>query len=411
MAKRITRRRRIPRARKLRTRSRLRRTKRSLYSPFRRVKKARRNNRGRLNIQRSFTTGGSLPQETSTRVFWRGSGVIDITRQTSGGIGSTNWIDQTFCLSSITGPVLATVPATNIPSTLRGRIAYAEQWISLYNQAIITGSKIRVVIRNTLYPQRLAKVITPSQVAGGSHGLPPNMMHGFWYIRYYYARYNAQATVDHIVGFPPSATVNGHWHSMRDFMTDTTVTWVRDRLPKATKMHYTAPRAAQTTVHDNLFPEQDEGSVTYEVEYSNKPIKLIAAYSRRKHTGADMDDVLWEQINGLNSMTTYTAPTSKAPHFYVTYGYVGFTADGSICVHTPADRLPDKQVEVTYVARLRLRNPKVEPWDSHLKDEGQVPLSREVPPEMDLEVHGGDSDLELDDDEEDFEDEAIDELE
>lgn len=358
-----------------------------LYSAVRRIKKARTFNRGKLSLQRSLMTGGSLPYETTTRVFWRGSGVVNLTN----AAGSDPGADQTFVLSSIRGPVATNVaPAVSgstVPMGMRGTIAYADQWNNFYDECNITGSKIKIVIRNPMYPSTLSGIQESGNPGNGAN-MHVDSMYGFWYLRYYYCRYNVNAdqvaNTDY-VGQPITAAENTLWRNMRDFMADPTVTWVRDKIPKATKLHFSRN---YLSAGSTLFPmsTEQEPRVTYEMEYSTRPVKLIAAFSRKRHFQSTPKEGGWEPTaNAETTMFPYTyQPVGTNPVLYVRYGYIAFNNQGNLTTHTPADLINNKQIEVTWMARLRLRTPKVNPWAQVSRNypvDGTVAINR-IPPEI-----------------------------
>lgn len=357
-------------------------------------------------------TGGSLPQETSTRIFMRGSAVVPFTQYgMTPGIHITDALSRrTWNLSSLAGPQMYFPGSHNTlhPKGMSSRVAYASEWINLYEEALVTGSKIKLTIRNPVYPSHYSTVKTPSTYDPSI--LNPNTMYGFWYMRYNYCRYNDkedQISTTTYVGHDMGSTAEHQWTSMREFMTDTSVTWIRDKLPRATKMHYSRPANTSDNYKDAMFPlDAQDSTVTYELEFNNKPIKLIAAFSRKKHFGQPQRLASWQPTTRLNQSSEYTTPIGTEPILYVRAGYAGFNAAGDMVSHVPADAIPNKQVEMTYVARIKLRTPKVSPWTDTAKVFGgtgtgfqRVPDSLEVEPDLDIEDGFSDMDLEEDDDE------------
>lgn len=370
--------------------------RKSVYSPYRKVKKARRFNRGKLRLHSAFCSGASLPKETSTRVYWRGSAVIQFG---NAGTSTDERYDQTFCLSRLNGPQ---INYGTIPNGMKGKVAYADSWIGLYESGLVTGSKIKMIIRNPLYPSNLTNVRASTDTETAK-AIPADLMYGFWYVRYYYSRYQPNTLTGNpslIVGEPITGDMTGLWSNMRDFMSDSTVTWVRDKLPRAMKMHYTRPNSDHNVnAHNQLFPMQGDGcAVTYEMEYSTRPVTLIASFSRKKHFQQPVNESNFEPIHELGNTGLYTAPTRVAPQMYVYFGYIGFNAAGDRVCTRPADRIETKQIEVQYMARIRLRDPKIEPFDGVKNPPGTNPASAafigedEIAEHMDPDMIGDDDD-------------------
>lgn len=393
---------------RFRIRSRRQRRKPSILSSRRKKKNVRHYNRGKLRIQRAMQYGGSLPKETSARIFWRGSGVINMCNHVPQGVPLSSFgpNDQQFCMDELNGPYCTPNASMVTPTGLRGTASYATQWAAIYQQAVVTGSKLRITIRNPLYPSQISTVISTEDRTAETGAVPPNLMYGFYYLRYHYARWNPQNATGFttVIGQPTWSVPN--WKNMRDFMIDPTVQWVRDRLPRATKLSYSNAIEDDTSDTKNLFPNSGVNArVQYEVEYSNRPITLTASFSRRKHFGQGPDDYPWKASSRLlpaqaPPVPQADPPTTSSPHMYVTIGYVGFTADGSVCVNSPADRIPNKQIEAVWVARIRLRNPQWEAFSSTARAGTVVPTGIDIPiDELELEHEANIPDFDVEDSE------------
>ncbi|MEM2002795.1 MAG: hypothetical protein QXT77_09140, partial [Candidatus Methanomethylicaceae archaeon] len=129
----------------------------------------------------------------------------------------------------------------------------------MYSEALVTGSIMKIIIRRPVYPEQLVPIVTSGTDQG--RYIPTTPSQGFWYIRYCYNRATDQSP-------PPPHTSVGHpvvnsngtsardvsiWASMRDFMVDPTVTWVRDRPPKVTSLEYDATVSQYAMTGDSLF--------------------------------------------------------------------------------------------------------------------------------------------------------------
>lgn len=101
-------------------------------------------------------------------------------------------------------------------------------------------------------------------------------------------------------------------------------------------------------------------TTTYEVSYSNMPVRWTVKYSARKHL---MDTNLYR--NGIWQPLTPPANIERLPGdkaFYVKFGYVAFDATGKLCFTVPIDRIALRQVEAEIQYFITLRDPLVEPW-------------------------------------------------
>lgn len=386
-------------------------------------KRPRRFNRGKLRLQSAFMHGRSLPQETSTHVFWRGSGTVDLRAQK----GTQGLIDTTFCLNTLNGPTVkysgpSIHPPTDAVSklrqmtNLRGSYSYRDVWASLYSQYMVTGARISIRLTRPLYPSILKNPGRGSLVDAQSSDVNNTncMMTGFWYLRYHYVRslIDPKKPVESgaVVGHPMLAHESAlgasdlpevhNWSSIRDFMQDPTVLWFRDKLPKATKVHYTTSSVSMNNAANNnlipdtnLFPEGFQGrpndTMSYEVEYSNRAVKLIGAFSLRKHSddknmlrngdwmpmsypGVDKDRRAPLGLQSMVTLRTNGFPDASAPFteagfvntypFFVRFGYIGFDQTGTPLTCIPPDNIPQRNIEVSCDYKVRLRSPKVEPW-------------------------------------------------
>lgn len=420
----------------------------SFYS--KRVKPVRKYNRGKLRLQRALTRGGSLPFETSTHVYYRGMATTQGTNQTmdlSAGdlmqmFSNVSAADQTFILNRLGGPCINTSASPSYGDGKFGKFSYQDVWASMYSKALVMGSKIVIHIRKSLYPSLIGAIRNQVLDPVGTNFSPglaqaalasTDIAAGFWYIRYRYYRAAKQGDAPDAVGHPMWwGTTNGSywytdstpgealiWANQRDFMCDPTVTWIRDRLPRATKMKYSRSYSDQTTVastyqqlsknRKNLFPIQDDsnGRVEYELELSNRPTKLIAAYSRRRHSEDEnpLRNSVWQDLSSLrpisildvygNDLTPEQHVAQEQPLFQVRVGYVCFAQNGAAVCNIPADRL-GHYLDIQCAYKIRLREPKISPWTGE-KQGMDVEFSSRVPLKTDVLLNANDElDEELD---------------
>jgi len=371
----------------------------NVYS--RSFKRPRKFNKGKLRLQKSLMNGSSLPFETSTRLFWRGSGNIQF------GVYQTDdahqIADQTFTLNNIAGPTI--MPPSGAGSeNLKGKFAYRDVWAGFYKYAAVSGSKITIKLTRPIYPTAVRNVdYASSALLGLSTNPRADMTHGFWYLRYRY-RKPIGTSAQGGQGTPiQDTTMVGHpimnnqfpdynnWANMRDFMIDPTVLWFRDKMPRATKMHYSRGGIDRSANNQHLLfgpgglgIEDNTPRLTYELEFNNKPTTLVGAFSAKKHFGFQ------STREYLNTITVYDAsnlhpytwqPTATMPftplipqtpsvaqrnvwdnNFMVYIGYIGFNHDGIPCSTVPPDGIAHRNVEISHVMKVHLRDPQVQPW-------------------------------------------------
>lgn len=413
-----------------------------------RIKPARKYNKGKLRLQRALVRGGSLPNETSTHVYYRG---MTTTQKGSGTSGvdmmqmcnDTTACDQTFILNKLGGPCIASASPQFYSNGKFGKFSYQDVWTSLYGKGLVMGSKLVVHVKKSLYPSEINAIVQPN--IGDTYlnkSLPvTDLAYGFWYIRYRYHRASKQGDPPEPVGHPmwfslregnPTGTINsGAWYTdgnlgegslwlnQRDFMCDPTVTWIRDRLPRATKLKFSRafddkPVQVDSDANMDIFYHRkpmfpitetgNEGRIEYELELSNRPTKLIAAYSRRKHSFDEnpLRNSEWQDLKTLRPVTgTDIDFETEKTMFQVRVGYVGFTSDGSTLCNIPADRL-GHYLDIQCSYKVRLREPLINPWTGEKDDEdmGGRPAPNHIAPipsepqfdELDPELDEGFSD-------------------
>lgn len=423
----------------------------SFYS--KRIKPARKYNKGKLRLQRALVRGGSLPNETSTHVYYRG---MATTNKGSGGSAGSllqmyndlTACDQTFVLNQLGGPCISPSGPQPYDNGKYGKFSYQDVWTSLYGKGLVMGSKIVVHVKKSLYPTEITTIV--DAVNGGTEPylnktVPvTDLAYGFWYIRYRYHRASKQGDPPEPVGHPmwfsldpdnPTRSILGSpwyndgragegslWANQRDFMCDPTVTWIRDRLPRATKLKFSrayddhpsfagggSPNNVIAYHRKPMFPVTEEGSdgrIEYELELSNRPTKLIAAYSRRKHSSDEnpLRNSEWQDLRALKPVAGDDINFDIEKRlFQVRVGYVGFTSNGTVLCNFPADRL-GHYLDIQCSYKVRLRDPLVNPWTGEKSDDD--PMGRFIHATIPNEPRFDELDPELDeglsdDDEED----------
>lgn len=292
-------------------------------------------------------------------------------------------VDEIFCLNKLGGPLCSYAgrPIPTDAARLVGKFSYQDQWAAMYTEALVTGSVLRLTIRRPVHPDELV----PMSATVNSSSIPVNSVHGFWYVRY---RYNRATDV----AVPPPHTVVGHplmnpsdvpvrdsglWNNMRDFMTDPTVTWVRDHVPKVTEMSYTLRRntgnfeaavplnvAATYNMADASGTDPSDAPTTYTMQMSHKPVTLVAAFSLRGHTDDlnYMRNAQWQDLSELTVPECSYDNQAAGDHFFVKLGYIGFDETGRYSFTLPIDRIRTRNVSASLMYKVHLRSPKIEPW-------------------------------------------------
>lgn len=124
---------------------------------YRRFKRARFANKGKLALQARLQGGGSLPKQTYARFLWKGSAVVDMR----GGVTGTYEpeTDLVFSMVNIHRPTYNSFASQqHALRNLQGEFSYKHIWANLYRECMVLGSKMRLQIRKPLYPSGLAKI-------------------------------------------------------------------------------------------------------------------------------------------------------------------------------------------------------------------------------------------------------------
>lgn len=325
------------------------------YSSY---KRARAFNKAPLKLQSRIQSGSSLPMQTVGRMYFKGSGTVNFFDQNP-GTNAFSPSDQIFTLNNVRSVTTTTI--ANMQN-FRGSFSYRKLWQMMYQEALVLGSSAKFRINKPLYPSQVIAV-RPTDDGGVAAGeLPADATYGFWYIRYHYARAGADgANVP--VGAPLRQHDLGLWANMRDFQQDASVTYVRDKLPKTTRIC----QQFNHIPHDGLVrdlwggePAALRGPITYEMEFSNKPITFNVKYSAKKHF---QDQNVLRNGSWSNISPTGPADPGIANSFQVKIGYIAFDSVGRPAYCVPVDGQFRRFVELEIEYCCALRTPLSRPWD------------------------------------------------
>lgn len=330
--------------------------------------------------------GKSLPNETSTKLYWKGTGMLRLEQLAT---QNSLW-DQTFILNSLSGPCFVrTATGTSDPRyNLHGKWSYQDLWAQLYSKALITGCRFQIVLRKPLFPLTIMRpnVRTENDRGDLFAQLPSNVTKGYWYLRYRYTRAqdpSSTLTPTRVGHSMISADNDGRWENLRQFQTDPTVLWFADSMPSSTRMTFSIPNDhtnLNPAVH--MFPSvvgtttnnlHQGGMIHYQVNCPNKPVKLIGAFSLRKHS--DDKNILrnsqWTTISDIAQNVVPSSLEDQDTMFLVRIGYIGFDQNGFVSTSTPPDLVNERNIEITCAYKVRLREPKIQPFP----DGSMIPLN------------------------------------
>lgn len=348
-----------------------------IRNPYgRRFKRIRKYNKAKLSLQSRLQSGQSLPYQTAARFYWKGSGTINFTSTVDNGNNpgsvALGNMDQVFWLNDVNyqmDPLNMGVRYNNF----KGDFSYKPVWSAFYAESLVMGSKIKLRISRPVYPSFTAKMYFPNDGntvppvgIRDDMRVPSNAMHGFWYIRVRYQRATDETLPrpSDFVGHATNVSDNTLWSNMRDFQSDASVSWKRDRLPRATKMGF-LKGASNITTNGNLFSGNTDATATfqpyYEVSLSNAPVTWTFSYSLRKHL-MDKNAIRNATWSGLRTDGGTPAPVPEKQLFLLKMGYIAFDATGTTCFCTPIDRIADRTVEAEIQYYVLLREPRITPF-------------------------------------------------
>lgn len=331
----------------------------------RRRKGIRRGNQGMLSLQYRLQSGSTLPEQTFARVYYRGSSSVHfrtlVTDTPSNQQFKISVGERTFVLNDISGsPWNENSISNNMTDNgLAGVIMYKSFWESIYRQYMVLGAKMKICIRPTVYPSQVAQMINASPYGST---VPMEAQPGYYYARVYYHRAmggGSTSVGNESVGYPirnqagqDDPGTENYWPHLRDFLSDNTVTWKKDRTSLRTKIHVHRDLSlGSTTGTSSWYPSS---GASYELETSNRNIYLNVNFSAKKNFMTK--DIL---VNG--TWNTWDTQLDDMYRFYVRFGYIGFNQDGNVAYHIPIDRGPERSVSVDISYFIALRDPLITP--------------------------------------------------
>lgn len=350
-------------------------------------KRMRRGNKGKLSLQQRLQSGMSLPNTTFAKLHWRGSQLIYFVTArkdqppTSGPVSFVN--TRSFCLNDLSSP-----PSFDGSPEFLHHVNYSRMWEQLYREYQVFGAKARFKLNPALLPTGLStaqRVSNDSTVAY----VPENAQPGYWYVRAYYtrrgSRHNSNPdTVGHPIARFTSSQLDDkseeYWGSLREFLSDPTVTYVKDKTNIRTKIHvHSSSKINGNQPPVELVPLSEKTtSTSYEIETSTKPVTLTVNFSAKKH---------FEDKNPMTNgpWRDWDTQLDLDEQFNVRIGYIGFDATGSVAYHCPVDRTLGRFVEVDISYFVGFRDPLISPHDEPAFPDGRMALNQpepyEEPPE------------------------------
>lgn len=347
---------------------------RSIYN--KKKKPQRLFNTGKMSLMKNISTGGRLPFETSAVLFYR------IQEEQAFENYPQNNRDRTVKMNSMR------LPLANLQHVANGIELNKYQWIqtlrSLYQEYCVTGCKLLIEIKPTMWPANFRTAQKTVDVPEGGEALdmcvPSNVTSGYWYVRVFYRKKDLGTYSDssmEVGAFMNTGVADTHaaigteriWKTRRDFLSDPTVSYVRDRTVVREKIRGTMTAPAMlsggeggigTTWWSNTHNAGEEQKVEYEVEKQTKTVVLKQFYSYKKHTG----DKNWRNNIRWSALGTHDLDIQEPPleeRFQVRVGYIGFTNNGVKSFHVPVDRHAWRNVTYSMTSRVRLRKPRIGP--------------------------------------------------
>lgn len=338
----------------------------SVAKPIYRKNRAtmRRFNKGKLSLQSRLQNGMSLPNTTFARMYWRGSNRFSTIcgNPNYTGTGTVELNNKTFCLNDISQSPSKT-PQMN------HQVTYSSMWKQLYSEFQVLGAKFNIKITpETMQSNMPSNAEPPTSDKTRNNLLLNSIRGGFWYVRCRYQRAGSDGNrvpvghfLDEVERNPKQlSTVEPihdnknelWWSSMRDFMSDPTVTWKRDNSVIRHKLHVHSPQVINP-VNSPDFPAA-ANTISFEIEQNTKPVYLTCNFSAKKH---------FEEKNPLRNIpfTSWDESVGVPYRFMIRIGYIAFAQDGAIAYHVPLSRqaLNTSEVDIKYF--VALRNPKITP--------------------------------------------------
>lgn len=330
-------------------------------------------NNGKLSLTKNMSTGGRLPFESSMVMFFRMQ-----DEATFQNVGFSNR-DRTVRMNALRYPIANQPALAN--SVQLNRYQWMDTVRSLYSEYCITGAKLLVEIKPTIWP---AEIITAGKTLnletgtiGSDYAVPLGSTSGYWYIRVHYRKKDQGGFADAnmavganmntpVVASLANVGTERIWRTRREFLSDPTVSYVRDRtlirekIKGSIQSQLGIGSQANGSVQWTDMNANDTQRVEYEIEKNNKTVYLKQFFSYKKHYG----DKNWRNNISWHSLGTDDATVGEPPYeqtFFARVGYVGFNAAGTLSFHTPIDRIAQRNVTFSMTARVRLRKPKIGP--------------------------------------------------
>lgn len=334
----------------------------------RKYKPVRRHNTGPLQLQSRLQSGDSLPNMTFARLKWRGSGGLSFATNSAQDVGR-----RSFCLNELSanGPALATHSGLDHGPT------YLPLWEKLYEEYMVFGSKFTVKIS----PMVQSTLIAAKTQTGGTafYSVPANAQPGYWYIRVYYKRNTPSDEIGYPIQPGTSTTIDDkledYWPSLREFLSDPTVTYKKDRTVVRNKLHQHHTGDLGSTTSGNI-PTNSTSSFSTEIESHNKPVTLSIKFSAKK----DFKD---KNIMQNFPWMDFNSSLADPYRFHVRYGYIGFNSNGNVAYHIPVDRQVSKFCETEIEYFVGLRNPLIGPHTETMPASNRMAMDEpmEIPDE------------------------------
>lgn len=310
-------------------------------------------NRAPFRIGSFLSSGGQLPKQTFVRMRYRAA-------------SNANFIgDNTSRQGRIFEPnsVPFHTPVTD------GIVGY-ENWQYLpvyrmfYDQYMILGCKMRISISRTMNANTMG---TMSQVMTGQGGQPfgvPVNSTGYWYIRYVYEKNGEQ--VGSTLNADGSTVETLVWPTLRDFLTDPTVGYVKDVETARAKVGYLWPAARAEPPPTSATPgvrtftpavpaDQPGPQLYYETETTNKKVYFTVRFSAKKHFGD-------KNILTNGPWRDWTEGDLSSKHvFRVLVGYIAFSGKNNPVGEVPIDRHYHRRLMVDSTVYAALQKPLITP--------------------------------------------------
>lgn len=326
-----------------------RRGKPSIYN--RKKKNMRPNNTGAFSIGRFMSTGGALPNTTFVRLRYRSSSEVHFRGSAS---NQSSRVFVANCLASFWGSA-----ATSVEN--REGWMYWDTFKQFYEKYLVLGSRTVFRVQRPMFPEALANL-------GGSSGgtnVRSGTMVGYWYVRVFYQR--GGENVGHYMETNGDFNETSYWPNQRSFLSDPTVTWIKDFSNVKFKTGFTLPCVPQDTIQPSVPPEtiSDQPSLMYrfnvEYEGNNRPVRLSVNFSYKKH---------FQDNNALKNghflffdsrHTDADVLASSFKPFLFMVGYVAFDASGINAGVVPVDRCFMRTLSVDSYAYCALKSPRITP--------------------------------------------------